>query len=162
MPGDGVQLEADVQIAPVYADSVSAERLRSVAEAVLRYEGRAGTGRAELTLVVTDDRGIQTLNRDFLGRDAPTDVLAFSALEDDGPFVAAPEAGGYLGDVIVSYPRAVAQGQEYGHPAEHELDLLIVHGILHLLGYDHAGDEEKAVMWAKQETILDGLAREAE
>ncbi len=153
----GVQVEVDLQIAPAYADLVPAERLRAAARAALRTEKRAGTGVVELTLVLTDDAGIQSLNRDFLGTDAPTDVLAFSAIEDDGPFVSAPEAGGYLGDVIVSYPRAVAQAQEQGHSPEQELDLLIVHGILHLLGYDHADDEEKAAMWARQDAILAGL-----
>lgn len=162
MPEDGVQVEVDVQIAPAYAEAVPAKLLRAAARAALRTEGRTGTGPAELTLVITDDSGIQSLNRDFLGNDVPTDVLAFGALEDGGPFVAAPEAGGYLGDVIVSYPRAVAQAQEHGHSPEQELNLLVVHGILHLLGYDHADDEGKAAMWARQDLILDGLAREVE
>jgi len=154
----GVQVEVDLQIAPAYVDLVSSERLRAATRAALREEERAGTGVVELTLVLTDDSGIQSLNRDFLGNDAPTDVLAFSAIEDDGPFISAPEAGGYLGDIIVSYPRAVAQAQEQGHSPEQELDLLIVHGILHLLGYDHADDEEKAAMWARQDAILVGLS----
>lgn len=122
-------------------------------EAALRHQARPG----ELTLVVTDDEGIRALNRDFLGIDAPTDVLSFSAQEDSGPFVAAPEAGGYLGDVILSYPRAIEQAREQGHSTEQELNLLVVHGVLHLLGYDHAGEEEKAVMWAQQEAILELL-----
>jgi len=158
MTENRVEVEIDVQIAPSYADLVPTERLRAAARATLATEEHAGSGRTELTLVITDDPGIQSLNRDFLGNDAPTDVLAFSALEDGGPFVSSPESGGYLGDVIVSYPRAVAQAQEQGHSLEQELDLLIVHGILHLLGYDHADDEEKAVMWARQDAILAGLA----
>ena len=162
MPEDGVQVGVDVQVAPAYAESVPVERLRAVARAVLRAEGRTDTGPAGLTLVITDDSGIQALNRDFLGYDTPTDVLAFGAQEDDGPFVAAPEAGGYLGDVIVSYPRAVAQAQEHGHSPEQELNLLVVHGILHLLGYNHADKEGKVAMWARQDLILDGLPREAE
>jgi probable rRNA maturation factor len=132
---------------------VSEERLRAVAEEALRHQGRPG----ELTLVITDDEGIQALNRDFLGVDAPTDVLSFSAQEDGGPFVAAPDAGGYLGDVILSYPRAVEQARQQGHSTEQELNLLVVHGVLHLLGYDHAGAEEKAAMWAQQEAILELL-----
>ena len=144
------QIEVEVQVAPAFAGEVAVERLRAIAEAVLRQEGVAG----QATVVVTDDEGIQGLNRDFLGIDAPTDVLAFSFLEDSGPFIAAPEAGGYLGDVIVSYPRAVAQAGELGHPVEEELHLLVVHGLLHLLGYDHTDEEERAVMWAQQEQIL--------
>lgn len=162
MAEEGVQVEVDVQVAPAYAGAVPAERLRAAAREVFRTEGWVGAGRAELTLVITDDGGIQSLNRDFLGLDAPTDVLAFSALEDAGPFVSAPEAGGYLGDVIVSYPRAVAQAKEQGHSPEQELDLLVVHGVLHLLGYDHAEDEEKAAMWARQDAILEGLSRETQ
>ena len=157
MPEDAVQVEINIEIAPDHAGEVPAERLRAVAGAVLRAEDPTGAGPSELTLVITDDAGIQSLNRDFLGHDAPTDVLAFAALEDSGPFVAAPEAGGYLGDVIISYPRAVAQAQEHGHSPEQELDLLVVHGILHLLGYDHADKEGKAAMWARQDAILVGL-----
>ncbi len=147
--------EVEVQVAPQFAALVSGARLRQVAEAVLRREQVAG----EATLVLTDDEAIQALNRDFRDVDAPTDVLAFGAREDAGAFVAAPEAGAYLGDVIVSYPRAVAQAAEQGHPVEQELNLLVVHGLLHLLGYDHAEEEEKAAMWARQEEILDNLGQ---
>ena len=127
--------------------------MQAVIQTALRHQGRPG----ELTLVVTDDEGIRALNRDFLGVDAPTDVLSFSAQEDGGPFVAAPETGGYLGDVILSYPRAVEQAREQGHSTEQELNLLVVHGVLHLLGYDHADAAEKAAMWAQQEAILELL-----
>jgi probable rRNA maturation factor len=147
----------EVQIAPAFANLVSTEHVQAVAEAVLRSEDRPG----QATLVLTDDEGIQDLNRDFLGRDAPTDVLAFSAQEDDGTFVSAPEVEDYLGDVIVSYPRAVAQALEHGHTTEQELDLLIVHGLLHLLGYDHATEEEKAAMWDRQEAILASLPQDS-
>ena len=150
---DEMESAVDVQVAPAFAGAASEDRLRQVAEAVLRHEGNRG----QVTVVVTDDVGIQELNCDFLGIDAPTDVLSFGAQEAAGPFVAAPDAGNYLGDVIVSYPRAVAQAAEQGHPAGQELDLLVVHGLLHLLGYDHATEAEQAVMWARQDGILNGL-----
>ncbi len=162
MPEGKLQIEVDIQVAPDYAEEVSVERLRTVACAVLQLESRTGSEPAELALVLTDDDGIQALNRDFLDIDAPTDVLAFSAQEDDGPFVAAPDASGYLGDVIISYPRAVSQSQEHGHSPQQELNLLVVHGILHLLGYDHADEEEKAAMWARQDAILNSLPAETE
>ena len=146
--------EIDIQIAPAFASVLSAERLRMIVEAVLRHERATGG----VTVVITDDHGIQALNRDFLGRDTATDVLAFGAQEETEPgFVSAPEAGDYLGDVIVSYPRAVAQAAEQGHSAGEELALLVVHGVLHLLGYDHATEEERAIMWARQEAILQTL-----
>ncbi len=148
--GGREEVEVEVQVAPAFASLIAVERVQAVAGALLRQEGAPG----QVTVVITDDEGIQGLNRDFLGIDAPTDVLAFSFLEDSGPFIAAPEAGGYLGDVIVSYPRAVAQAGELGHPVEEELHLLVVHGLLHLLGYDHADEEGQAEMWARQEQIL--------
>jgi probable rRNA maturation factor len=101
-------VEVEVQIAAEFARLVTEGRLAAVARAALQQEGAEG----EVTLVITDDEGIQELNRDFLGKDAPTDVLAFSAREDGGPFLTAPDAGGYLGD---SYPRAVAQAEDQGH-----------------------------------------------
>lgn len=146
-------IEIDVQVSPVLPDSVAVDRLAAAARATLRREGTAGT----IALVVTDDATIQGLNRDFLGKDTPTDVLAFSAQEQSEGFVSAPEAQGYLGDVIISYPRAVCQAQEAGHSAEHELDLLVVHGVLHLLGYDHADGASQAAMWALQDEIIESL-----
>ena len=145
--------EVEVQIAPAFGEALSAERLSAVAREVLRQEDAAG----QVTLVITDDQGIRELNRDFLGVDAPTDVLAFSAQEGDKSFIVSPEAQEYLGDVIISYPRAVAQAAELGHPLDLELHLLIVHGLLHLLGYDHAEEDEKTVMWARQDEILHSL-----
>jgi probable rRNA maturation factor len=150
---DELETCVDVQVAPAFVSATSEDRLRQVAEAVLRQEGSRG----QVTVVVTDDVGIQELNRDFLGIDAATDVLSFGAQEAAGPFVAAPEADSYLGDVIVSYPRAAAQAAEQGHSASQELDLLVVHGLLHLLGYDHATATEQAVMWARQDEILNSL-----
>jgi probable rRNA maturation factor len=153
----------EVQIAPILVeterqnlglvDPLLSRRLEAAAMAALQHERRSG----EVTLVLTVDQSIQELNRDFLGEDRPTDVLSFSAQEEVGPFVSAPETGGYLGDVIISYPRAVQQASEHSHSVEQELDLLVVHGLLHLLGYDHATEEEKALMWSHQESILAGL-----
>ena len=75
----------------------------------------------------------------------------------EAPFVEAPGQPLSLGEAIISHPRATAQAVEAGHSVEAELALLAVHGTLHLLGYDHATPEEKAVMWAAQEAILAGL-----
>ncbi|HEX7541359.1 MAG TPA: rRNA maturation RNase YbeY [Anaerolineales bacterium] len=107
---------------------------------------------ADLTLVLTGDAQIQALDRAFLGKDATTDVLSFPACETD------PETGRrYLGDIIISVPRAEAQSIGAGHSLEAELSLLVVHGVLHLLGYDHAGKDEKARMWAAQSEALTQL-----
>lgn len=111
---------------------------------------------ADLSIVLTDDRQLHELNLDYLGVDSPTDVLSFPAGEVD------PETESlYLGDLAISIPRAIQQAQNGGHSVEAEAQLLVVHGTLHLLGYDHSTDEEKAVMWAEQAKVLErlGLSR---
>jgi probable rRNA maturation factor len=146
----------EVQVAPAFAEVVSADTLQRVAREILHVEGVPG----HVTLVITDDQGIRTLNRDYRGLDTPTDVLAFSAREDGGSFVVAPGAGEYLGDVIISYPRTIDQAQEQGHAVDQELCLLTIHGMLHLLGYDHQSERDKEAMWARQEAILAQVATE--
>jgi probable rRNA maturation factor len=107
---------------------------------------------ADMTIVLTDDAQLHELNREFLGVDAPTDVLSFPASESD------PETGTpYLGDILISIPRAAQQAQAAGHTVEAEVQLLVVHGTLHLMGYDHAEAEEKAPMWSAQAEVLSRL-----
>lgn len=104
---------------------------------------------SSLTVVITDDQTIHDLNLRFRKIDAPTDVLSFPAGYAD------PESGStYLGDVIISYPQAVIQAEQRVHPVIHEIQLLVIHGTLHLLGYDHAESSQKARMWALQSEIL--------
>ncbi len=115
------------------------------------------TSTVELTLIVTGDDALQELNRRYLEIDAPTDVLSFPAGEVN------PENGAfYLGDIAISYQRAQAQAALAGHPVEAELQLLVVHGVLHLLGYDHAEPDEKAAMWAAQDRVLAELGSAAQ
>ncbi len=107
---------------------------------------------AALSIVLADDERLQQLNRDYLEIDAPTDVLSFPAGETD------PDSGEtYLGDIIISVPRAKAQAEAGGHAIEQELELLVVHGVLHLLGHDHYEADKKAAMWAEQAKILEEL-----
>lgn len=107
---------------------------------------------SELSLVLSNDMRLRELNRQYLDIDSPTDVLSFPAEETD-PESSAP----YLGDVIISYQRASAQAQAAGHSLKDELALLVVHGVLHLLGYDHVEPDEKQAMWAVQSEILGRL-----
>lgn len=131
---------------------VSEDLIERAANAALSHHASGESPEAELTIVLTDDTRLRELNRDYLGIDAPTDVLSFPASETD------PETGAhYLGDILVSVARARAQAEAAGHPLESELQLLVVHGVLHLLGYDHAQAEEKARMWKTQADILEGL-----
>ncbi len=148
----------DVQIDPDYHESVPAERLIQVIEATLRH---AGAPDGEVTLVVANDELLHQLNLDYRGIDAPTDVLSFAAQEEaegQDVFVSAPEALNYLGDVIIAFPTAERQAAAAGHSVADELSLLAVHGVLHLLGYDHANADDEADMWARQSQILASLA----
>lgn len=107
---------------------------------------------SDMTIVLTDDVQLHELNREYLNVDAPTDVLSFPAGEED------PETGiPYLGDILISIPRAAQQAQAAGHPVEAEVQLLVVHGTLHLLGHDHAGAKEKARMWNSQSEVMSKL-----
>lgn len=131
-------------------------------EDLSRYEGLITTGfevaarlegleRAmEVSVTFVDDSVIQGLNRDYRGIDAPTDVLSFP--QDDWPGL--PRI---LGDIVVSLERAREQAVEYGHSVEREVLYLTIHGFLHLLGYDHKGPEEQAVMREKEEKVLGEL-----
>jgi probable rRNA maturation factor len=104
---------------------------------------------ASLTVVLTDDQQIRELNRKYRKIDTSTDVLSFPAGYVD------PEDGNtYLGDVVISYPKTVIQAERRGHSIEDELQLLVVHGTLHLLGYDHAEPVDKENMWSIQGEIL--------
>ena len=124
--------------------------LERAARTALEHEGE--TLDSELTIVLTNDARLQELNRDYLGIDAPTDVLSFPASELD------PETGArYLGDILISVPRAESQATAARHPLESEVQLLVVHGVLHLLGHDHAEAAEKARMWKAQAEVLERL-----
>jgi probable rRNA maturation factor len=144
-------LTVEIQIDADFMAQVDADRLRQAALATLRHQGVEGA--AELTVVVTDDEAVRRLNHAYRGVDAPTDVLSFGHAEEE-TFVVAPGVPRYLGDVLISFPRAETQAAQAGHPVEAELRLLTVHGVLHLLGHNHADAGEKAIMWAAQEEIL--------
>ena len=124
--------------------------LESAAQAALEYESQSLD--SELSIILTDDARLHELNLNYLEVDAPTDVLSFPASETD------PETGArYIGDILISVPRAQAQADAAGHPLEAEVQLLVVHGVLHLLGHDHARAAEKARMWKAQAEILERL-----
>ena len=115
----------------------------------------------EIDVLLTDDRGIQAINRDMRGLDRPTDVLSFPMFplpEGEKPRadMADPETGLVpLGDMAISLERAAAQGEEYGHGLRRELCYLTVHSVLHLLGYDHLDEgPQKRRMRAREEAIL--------
>jgi probable rRNA maturation factor len=138
-----------LQVPPEYKNITLCRKLKEAALAVLK---RQKSRKTDLTIVITDDVEIQKLNLAYRNVNEPTDVLSFASGDTD------PTSGRvYLGDIIISYPQALLQSKVAGHPIENELQLLVVHGVLHLLGYDHAEEAEKEAMWDIQGNILDSL-----
>lgn len=144
----------NVLISEPFINLVQPEKLEQAALATLEQQGLQREQdflSQDLSVAIDDDERLQALNQAFLGIDAPTDVLSFPAGDDEID----PETGVlYLGDIIISYPRALDQANAAGHPVIAEMQLLVVHGVLHLLGHDHAEPEEQAVMWAAQREVL--------
>lgn len=138
-----------VQIDTIFKDKVISKNIDQAAQAVLDHHDRH---EASFAVIITGNDELQTLNREYRGIDEPTDVLSFPSGEPD------PQTGRvYLGDIIISCPKAQAQAEESGRPVMEELVLLTVHGMLHLFGHGHAEPGEKDKMWAIQDQILNKL-----
>lgn len=124
--------------------------IERAAEAALLHEGRSG----DVTVLLTDDAAIHTMNRVYRSVDRPTDVLSFPAREGER-VLQIPD--GYLGDIAISVDTAKRQAEEYGHSFSRELSFLTVHGMLHLLGYDHMNENDRMRMFALQDQILEEI-----
>lgn len=111
----------------------------------------------ELSIALVDEEEIAALNERYRGKSGPTDVLSFGC---DEPCPTPGDEPITLGDVVIAPTVAERQAIELGHSVEHELDVLLVHGVLHLLGYDHEDDDDATVMEARQAAILDAYAGE--
>ena len=130
------------------------KRLHDGLNAVAHLHGLDDMTEVDITIV--DDEEIHTLNREDRNVDRPTDVLSFAldeGEEDEPELIDGPEEH-LLGDIIISAETAQRQGEEFGHGLEREIVYLAVHGLLHLLGYDHMTDEDKKIMRAKEEEAL--------
>lgn len=116
----------------------------------------------ELSLLITGDETVRDLNHRYRGINDTTDVLSFALTEGDPdipPFIIPPDGIIHLGEVIISCPRAIMQAKNAGHDIDTEMSLLIVHGILHLLGYDHDKPDREIEMRGLEKKILDDVAR---
>jgi probable rRNA maturation factor len=147
----------EIDLAAGAPPELSPTDLRCLARFTLAAEGV--TQPLAVSLIVTDDATIQALHARHMGIDEPTDVLTFS-LDDDESFLSA-EAVPLLGEVVVSYETAAAQADAYGQTPSREVYFLLVHGLLHLLGYDDATPEARAGMLAQQEALLEAFERRA-
>ncbi len=157
-----------VSVVEPFASSVPEAWLESVARRVLEAEG---VGAAELSVTVTDDETVRSLNREYAGQDAVTDVLSFSQREGE-EFAAPPGGAPLLGEVVIAYPTALRQARDRlprqaARPstgsgravviADAEVARLLIHGILHLLGYDHGEPEEGRRMRAREEELVEAV-----
>jgi probable rRNA maturation factor len=144
----------DVSVEVAVEDEVDVGALRAIAERVMSGEG-VTTGTA-LAILVTDDDEIRAMNRQFLGIDEPTDVLSFPDEADD--FVQGAAGDSLLGDIAMSLPTARRQAEASGIPLELELTHLLVHGVLHLCGWDHVeSPEAESAMRAREEHYVPGV-----
>lgn len=143
-----------VQVDDEFAGEVDAADIVAAVVAALDAEGQSG----EVTVVITSDEAVAELNEQYRDTEGPTDVLSFPAQDPTPGFVVAPEMADYLGDIIIALPYTRRQAERVGKSLRDELRLLTIHGMLHLLGYDHAEPEEEAEMWAKQDAILARLS----
>lgn len=125
--------------------------IKMVALKALESESVEG---AEASIIITDNKEIKKINKEYRNIDKETDVISF-ALEDDETFINIPVR--ILGDIYISIDKAKDQAEEYGHSLKRELAFLTVHGMLHLLGFDHMIKEDEVVMFKKQDEILNEL-----
>lgn len=153
----GSAVEIDVQVDDAFARDVAEDWLREVARVAL--EAQKAPPDTELGLVVTDDQTVAQLNERYRGVMDNTDVLSFSLIEGEEPFVGPPDQALCLGEVIISYPQALRQAKEWEHPVASETARLIVHGVLHLLGYDHEVPADRARMRRRERAIMVALEK---
>jgi probable rRNA maturation factor len=144
--------EVSISVEAPFRGWLDRQALRRLAARVLKAEGVAPP--AEVGLVVADDETLRDLNRRYLGLDEPTDVLSFGHEASADPFVTPPDGVRRLGEVILSYPTAERQAQEAGHSVQEEAAHLLVHGLLHLLGYDHEEPEDERRMRDREDALL--------
>jgi probable rRNA maturation factor len=134
----------------VRGSGVDGRRLVATAKQLLATVGRSD---ASLSVALVNDAAIRALNREYRGKDKATDVLSFPL--DDGPEVEGGEA--LLGDVVISVDTAARQADDYDAPLQRELDRLLIHGILHLLGHDHVRAGERRAMEREERRLADAI-----
>lgn len=128
------------------------EKMQEAGDFLMGEEG-IDTDRAEISLTLVEPEEIKSLNAEYRNVNSVTDVLSFPQFEDKEQMPSEGEL--CLGDVVICVERAQQQAEEYGHSFEREMVYLLVHSLLHLLGYDHMDDDEKAIMREKEEHVME-------
>jgi probable rRNA maturation factor len=154
---DEMHMEINILFDGGFEDCLDAGWLEGIADSALVAQCIGED--VEMGLMIASQQRVQELNKTYRGKDKPTDVLAFALLpepdiEQGLSFTAPPDGVKHLGEVIISYPQAVQQAAEHGHSVKREVAILIIHGVLHLLGYDHIKSDEAALMSNREAEIL--------
>lgn len=160
-----VEVDTRIDLAPVLDKQVDAALEENFVTTVLRAAAQRLEVAGEVSVSFVSDEEIHELNRDYRGVDRPTDVLSFALTEgEDFPEPDGTENEVMLGDIVISVPTAIRQASDYGHTVKREMGFLLVHGFLHLLGYDHQSQEDEQEMFGIQEEVLEsiGLSRETQ
>ncbi len=151
-----------IQIEEPFVGLVAEDWLRRAAELTLVAAGLSSP--VELGLVIADDDTVRELNRSYRGVDNITDVLAFALSQPESDkvehFIMPPDKTLHLGEIFISYRQAERQAEEQHHPLGRELALLVIHGVLHLLGYEHERPEAEQRMRAMEAKVLDAMEKE--
>jgi probable rRNA maturation factor len=139
---------------------VNARWLKSIIWNILEYIPFSKP--VEVGIRITDNLNIRKLNQQYRGIDVTTDVLSFNMLEPtqidtEIQFISAPDKVNHIGEVIISYEKVVEQARNYNNTIKKELAILLIHGFLHLFGYDHESDKDYQIMHKKEEFILWGI-----
>ena len=142
---------ANISFVGIEEDEGVRSAVELAANAALKHENAESRF---LSVVLTTDENIHEYNREYRSVDRPTDVLSFPA--DEGDDLLTPPDG-FLGDIMISIPRAREQAKALGHSTEREILFLTVHGVLHLLGYDHMRPEDEQIMLPVQRSIVEGI-----
>jgi probable rRNA maturation factor len=138
----------NVIIAEQFQDLLTENFIKNVVQLTLSDQ-KVDLAKYDLSVVIETDEVLRDLNQQYRGLDQPTDVLSFLANDLD------LETGHtILGDIVISYPRAEKQAFDANHPVKKEVQLLVIHGVLHLLGFDHSSETEKAIMWGIQNRLM--------
>ena len=152
-------MEVNISIADEFKGRITQRWLRNVAEQALKAE-KTGQN-VEMGILITNQENIRILNRTYRSKNEPTDVLSFymipEAKQPEETFITPPDNVKHIGEVVISYPQALKQAREAKHTVKNEIAVLLVHGILHLLGYDHEELEEEQKMKPREAAILNRI-----
>jgi probable rRNA maturation factor len=150
-------MDITLDVDEAFASYIDTDQIQQAIAATLQQFYSANAAQAGVAILITDNQTVQQLNGQYRNIDAPTDVLSFENSPDpDFPEVD-PALAQHLGDIVIAYPTAKQQAQAAGHSPMAEVSLLTVHGLLHLLGFDHDTPTNRSTMWTAQQQVLTTL-----